>query len=101
VIAESVPVEAPSKARDERVYSAAPPPASRPSVHVPAPAQDARASVPHPTRSRAPLPPWALLLALLLLAALAVLVYRALASGGAPSPAHRPAGVTRPAPPQR
>jgi Ca-activated chloride channel family protein len=101
VIAETVPIEAPSKARDERVYSAAPPPASRPSVHVPAPAQDASASLPYAPRARAPRSPWAILVALLVLAALAVLVYRALAGGGAPSPAQRPAGVTRPSPPQR
>lgn len=90
-------------AKDEAPAEPAPvsAPVSAPMASMPAP-QDARASASPPaTRQRSPLAPWAILVALLVLAALAVLVSRALA-GGALAPAPRRDTPTQPAPaPQR
>ena len=109
-LAEPKPVasksEAPAPAkRREMAKEVAPsasyaPPSSREDdaspAQLPAP-MDARASLPSaPAPRRRATSPWALLLALVVLAALAVLVYRAFVSP-APSPTPRGA-VTRPAP---
>jgi len=83
-----------AKKREER------PSARSSSVSPYVPTPEERAALPT-SRTRSPLSPWALLLALLVLAALAVLVYRALA-GGAPEPAPLRDPITHPAPaPQR
>jgi cobalamin biosynthesis Mg chelatase CobN len=81
----------PAKKRAER------PAPKSPSVSPYVPTPEERAAALSTSRKRSPLSSWALLVALLVLAALAVLVYRALA-GGAPASAPWRDVITHPTP---